>query len=411
MISVAEAVSIVCQGFEPIGSEHMDLCSALGRVLAEDLTSRVSQPPADVSSMDGYAVRSFDISQVPTTLKLVGESAAGARFTGSIAEGETVRISTGAAVPSDADAIVIQENVRTSTKGVAILEKPVAGKWIRKAGLDFSCGQVLLRKGCELTARHIGLAAAMNRPWLRVRRKPRVAFIATGNEVVFPGEPLGLDQIISSNSLALSAYIETFGGEPINLGIARDDDESLMAAIKSASEIDLLVTIGGASVGDHDLVTKILKRRDFEIKFHKVAMRPGKPVFFGVGDGLRVLGLPGNPVSVGVAAVVFLKPALDVMLGVTQRETTLLTAGLSHDLSANDQRQDYLRATLSRSAENTLIASPFEKQDSSMLAFFSEADCLVIRAPFAPPAKSGDPVEVIPLTRLLFSQHAPISSK
>jgi molybdopterin molybdotransferase len=410
MISVAEAVSIVCHGFGPLGSEHIDLRSALGRVLAEDLASRVSQPPADVSAMDGYAVRSIDIPQVPSTLKLVGESAAGARFTGSIAEGETVRISTGAPVPSDADAIVIQENVRASEDSVAVLEKPLPGKWIRRAGLDFSYGQVLLKTGCKLTARHIGLAAAMNIPWLRVRRKPCVGFIATGNEVVLPGEPLGPDQIISSNSLALSAYIETFGGTPINLGIADDDDASLMAALESAGEMDLLVTVGGASVGDHDLVKKILRKKDFEIKFHKVAMRPGKPVFFGVGNGLPVLGLPGNPVSVGVAAVVFLKPALEAMLGAAQQETHLLTVSLGRDLPANDQRQDYLRAKLTRGADNTLIAEPFQRQDSSMLALFSQADCLVIRSPFAPPAYIGDNVKVLPLTIPLLSQHAPNSS-
>ncbi len=394
MLSVDEAVAIVAAGFRLLAAEQVALPDALGRVLAEDVSSRVTQPPADVSSMDGFAVRAGNADEVPRNLRLVGESAAGSGFEGIVGPGEAVRISTGAPVPRGADAIVIQEHTRRQGDTVRVLERPVAGRWIRRAGKDFRKDQVLLTAGRVLGARDIGLAAAMNVPWLMVRRRPRVALIATGDEVVMPGDPIASDQIISSNSLALAAYVRVFGGEPINLGIARDTEASLRTLVEAARGADLLVTMGGASVGDHDLVRRVLGDKGLDLRFYKVAMRPGKPLIFGRLGDVPVLGLPGNPVSVGVTAVVFLRPALEIMLGV-RSDTDPATAVLGREIGANDERQDYLRARLGRSAAGDLVATPFEAQDSSMLALFAEADCLVVRPPFASPAAAGDRAPIV----------------
>lgn len=401
MISVSAAVSIVTNELKPLSAEHLGLESALGRVLAEDVASRVSQPPVDVSSMDGYAIRSEDVTQVPTALRLIGESAAGRRFASSVASGEAVRISTGAPVPNGADAIIVQEDTRTNGATVTAFEATTHGRWIRRAGLDFTEGQILLHEGRILTPRDIGLAAAMNIPWLRVRRKPRIAFVATGDEIVFPGEPLGPEQIVSSNSFALAAYISRLGGISVNLGIAGDDEDCLMQVFEGSRGADMLVTMGGASVGDHDLVRKVLGGAGLDLGFYRVAMRPGKPLIFGRLGDVPVLGLPGNPVSVGVTAVVFLKPAMEAMLGIRRPETLKPVAVLGCDLDANDQRQDYLRARLTRDDTGVPIATPFPKQDSSMLALFCAADCLVVRPPHAPLAHAGELVEIVPLSDAL----------
>jgi molybdopterin molybdotransferase len=397
MISVAEAVSIVTGGLTSLSAEQVGLESALGRVLAEDVASRVTQPPIDVSSMDGYAVRAEDVKQAPTPLRLVGESAAGAGFAGTIATGETVRISTGAPIPNGADAIIIQEETRVNGDTVTALEAAIHGRWIRRSGLDFVEGQVLLHVGRKLTPRDIGLAAAMNVPWLRVRRKPRVAFVATGNEIVLPGEPLGPEQIINSNSFAIAAYISRLGGKPMNLGIVGDDEASLKKVFEGSRGADMLVTMGGASVGDHDLVRKVLGAAGLELGFYRVAMRPGKPLIFGRLGEVPVLGLPGNPVSVGVTAEIFLKPAIEALLGIRRLGSPQPVAVLGCDIDANDQRQDYLRARLTRDKAGVLVATPFPKQDSSMLVLFCAADCLVVRPPHAPSAHIGDLVEIVPL--------------
>lgn len=394
MISVADAVAMVAAGFAPLPAELVGIERALGRVLAEDVVSRVSQPPAAVSAMDGYAVRVGDAATVPVTLRIVGESAAGRSFAGRLGSGEAVRISTGAALPDGADGIVIQEVCERVDDRVTILEAATPGSWIRPAGLDFRAGQALMRAGRVLTARDLGLAAAMNVPWLKVHRKPRVAILATGDEVVMPGDPLGPDQIVSSNSIALAATVAAWGGEAINLGIARDDEASLDAFVDACRGVDLLVTIGGASVGDHDLVGKVLGRRGMDLRFYKVAMRPGKPLIFGGLGDVPVLGMPGNPVSVGVTSVVFLRPAMEAMLGMTDRRDAA-SAILGRDLAANDARQDYLRARLTRGAGGEVIATPFERQDSSMLALFADADGLVVRAPHAQPARAGDRADII----------------
>ena len=407
MISVAEALAHVTSSLGPLAAEQVALPDALGRVLAEDVASRLTQPPVDVSAMDGYAVRAADVASLPVALKVIGESAAGGAFDGTLGAGQAVRIFTGAMVPDGADAIVIQENTDAEGGAVIVKEGVAPGTYIRPAGLDFRAGQVLLAAGRVLTARDVGLAAAMNVPWLKVRRRPRIAILATGDEVVMPGEPLGRTQIISSNSVALDAYVRALGGAPINLGIASDNEESLHAMLAGARGADMLVTIGGASVGDHDLVRKVLGAEGLELTFYKVAMRPGKPLIFGRLGDVPVLGVPGNPVSAGISTVIFLGPAMEVMLGLRlpgeDAAGPAPTALLGCDLAANDRRQDYLRAALGRDAEGSLVATPFEKQDSAMMALLAAADCLVVRPPHAPPAKAGERVEIVPLATGLLS--------
>jgi molybdopterin molybdotransferase len=395
MLSVAEALAKVVAGVHRVPPEQVSLPDALGRVLAEDVVSRLTHPPAAVSAMDGYAVRAGDAGQVPVTLKQIGVSAAGKGFSGRLGKGQAVRIYTGAPLPAGADAIVIQEHARAKGKSVTVAEKAVKGRWIRPAGLDFRKGQRLLKAGTVLTARDVGLAAAMNVPWLAVRRRPRIAYVATGDEVVMPGDPLGPDQIVSSNSVALGAYIRVLGGNPVNLGIARDDESSLRRILDGADGADLLVTLGGASVGDYDLVRKVLGGRGMELGFYKVAMRPGKPLIFGNLGGIPVLGLPGNPVSAGVTSVIFLKAAIEKMLGIRRRNAAPATAVLGRALAANDFRQDYLRARLTRDKAGNLVATPFDRQDSAMLAKLAEADCLVVRPPKAKAAAKGARVEII----------------
>jgi len=397
MISVAEALSQIIANVEQTCAEQVALPDALGRVLCEDIVARLTQPWADVSAMDGYGVRQADVTSVPANLTVIGESAAGGSFAGVVGVGEAVRIFTGAPLPQGADTIIIQEVTERDGDAVKVLETSAKGRFVRPAGLDFKSGEVLIKAGRVMSARDIGLAAAANVPWVMVRRKPRVAIIATGNEVVMPGDALGDNQIISSNSVMLSAFLKVLGAEPLDLGIARDDTASLTRLIKSAEQADMLVTIGGASVGDYDLVNQVLGQEGVDLGFYKVAMRPGKPLIFGRLGTTPVLGLPGNPVSVGVTSAIFLAPAVRAMLGLGTEHGAKETAQLGADLDANDVRQDYLRATLSTGPNGHSIATPFSRQDSAMMARFAEADCLVVRAPHVPAAKSGETVEIITL--------------
>jgi len=389
MISVDEALNKILANVTETCAEQVALANGYARVLAQDVTARLTQPSANVSAMDGYAVRACDIQNGPTSLDVIGESPAGGCFDGDVKEGQAVRIFTGAPVPRGADAIVIQEDTTRDGDIVNVLESVKAKRFIRAAGLDFTKDEILIRAKRTLSARDLGLAAAANVPWLMVKRKPRIAIIATGNEVMMPGDTLGDNQIISSNSIMLAAYIRALGGDVLDLGIARDDAASLTRLLNSAGQADMVVTIGGASVGDYDLVNQVLGNEGVDLGFYKVAMRPGKPLIFGRLHSTPVLGLPGNPVSVGVTSAVFLKPAIAAMLG-KDVKSPLNSAVLGLDLPENDQRQDYLRATL-----NNTIATPFSKQDSAMLARFADADCLIIRPPHAPAAKAGDTIDVI----------------
>jgi molybdopterin molybdotransferase len=395
MISVEEASARIVGAFERLPAEQVALADAFGRVLAADIVSRRTQPPADVSAMDGYAVRAADVAKVPVTLTQIGAAPAGAAFGGTVRPGETVRIFTGAPLPDGADAIVIQEDTEAAGDQITIKESAPKGHYVREAGLDFGEGTVGVAAGTRLGPREIGLAAAMNVPWLSVVRKPRVAILATGDEVVMPGDPAGPDQIMSSNGLALAAFVRERGGEPVDLGIARDDEAALREAAAGARGADLLLTCGGASVGEHDLIQSALEPEGLDVDFWKIAMRPGKPLIFGRLGETKLIGLPGNPVSSLVCALLYVGPAIDVMLGLDPNAGRTITVTLGEDLGENGRRQDYLRATLARDDGGALVATPFKRQDSSMLSRFVMADCLIVRAPHAAPLAAGATVEAI----------------
>ncbi|MDH5410931.1 MAG: molybdopterin molybdotransferase MoeA [Alphaproteobacteria bacterium] len=403
MLSVEQALERILGAMAPLPAEQISVADGLGRVLAQDIVARRTQPPAAMSAMDGYAVRAQDVAQVPVTLKVVGQAPAGGAWQGTLGEGEAVRIFTGGPVPDGADTIIMQENTEAADGAVTVLESAPKGRFVRPAGLDFSEGDVLLPAGRLLTARDVALAAAMNTPWIMVHRRPRVAILATGDEVVMPGDPMTPNQIISSNSLGMAAMVKVFGGEPCMLGIAPDDREALAAMAAGAKGADLLLTSGGASVGDHDLVQSVLGEIGFELGFWKIAMRPGKPLIFGhVGD-TPVLGLPGNPVSALVCAILFLRPALTRMLGMTTGDDGhTATARLTEPLGKNDERQDYLRGALTNDENGELSVTPFTRQDSSMLNMLAQADCLVMRPPHAPALAAGERVPVIPLPGALY---------
>jgi molybdopterin molybdotransferase len=400
MIPVQEAKQRILAAFDTLPAVLVPLGEALGRVLAEDVVARVTQPPVAMSSMDGYAVRSADVAKVPATLRQIGAAPAGGAFAGAVGAGECVRIFTGGPLPRGADAVVIQEDTTAEGTSITVRESSPPGRYVRRAGLDFKEGDVGIQAGRVLNARDIGFAAAMNHPWLKVVRKPRVAIISTGDEVVLPGDPLGPNQIVSSNGPALAAFVTAAGGEPLSLGIAPDSAAALQSMADGARGADLLVTTGGASVGDHDLVRSALGERGLVLDFWQIAMRPGKPLIFGKIGDTPLLGLPGNPVSSLVCALVFLRPALYRMLGLAEPPAAERPmARLGRDLEANDRREDYLRATLTVDASGRLVATPFDKQDSSMLSLLAKADCLVVRAPHAPAAKAGEAVEIIALDR------------
>ena len=396
MIPVEEAQERILRTLQTMPAEQVGLTDAFGRVLAEDIAARVSAPPVAVSAMDGYAVRAADVTRVPVDLRIVTEIPAGQLPERTIAAGEAARIFTGAPLPDGAETVVIQEDTVRNNDTVTIKESAAAGAFIRPAGLDFAAGDVLLRAGRLLTARDVGLAAAMNRPWLMVRRQPRVALLATGDEIVLPGDPASETRIVSSNTFALAAMVEASGGVANILGIAEDSAGSLRRLVGAAEGADILVTTGGASVGEHDLVQSVLVEMGLTLDFWRIAMRPGKPLMFGQLGKTPMLGFPGNPVSSMVCAVLFLKPALYRMLG-AQTETETEAATLTRPLGENDRRQDYLRATLDRNAHGDLLATPFPTQDSSMFATLARADCLIVRPPHAPPAAAGEQVNIIRL--------------
>jgi molybdopterin molybdotransferase len=396
MISVEEALGRIVVPFTPLAAEWVHLGAAHGRVLAVDVAALRDQPPRDVSAMDGYAVRAADLANGGARLRVVGDAPAGRSFAGTLSAGEAVRIFTGGALPEGADAIALQENARRSGEWVELEGAIEPGTYVRQAGLDFRQGEVGLPAGKRLGARDLGLAAALNRAWLPVRRRPRIGLLATGDELILPGGPLAPDQIASSNAVALAAMVEAWGGLATDLGIVADQPAALAEVVRDLRGLDLLVTLGGASVGEHDLIRAVLGERGLELDFWRIAMRPGKPLMFGRIGEVPLLGLPGNPVSAGVCAILFLRAIICRLLGLDPAPP-LVPAVLGGTLGPNDRRQEYLRASARRLADGRLEAHPVELQDSSMLATFARADCLVERAPFAPAMAPGTPVRVLPL--------------
>ena len=399
LMPVADALAAILAGADPLGEEMVALEAAHRRVLAHDIAAKRTQPPQAMSAMDGYAVRAADAAQVNARLKVIGEVAAGRPFDRAIGEGEAARIFTGGVIPDGADAVVIQEDTVADGNAITITEAAAKGRHIRPAGIDFKEGDVLLSAGSRLTERDLSLAASMNYPELPVRRRPKVALLATGDELVMPGSSPGPGQIVYSNGYALRALARAEGAETIDLGVAADTKEATTAGIRRARELaaDILVTTGGASVGDHDLVKESLEAENVSIAFWKIAMRPGKPMMHGRLGAMRVVGVPGNPVSSYVCTLLFVVPLIRALSGRKVVHHVRETALLGRDIGANDMREDYLRARLDERDDGTLIATPVNRQDSSLLANLAAAQALVIRAPFAEAAKAGARCEILRL--------------
>jgi molybdopterin molybdotransferase len=396
-LSVDEALARILADVGPLESEFAPIAVAHGRTLAAPLAAKRTQPPFDASAMDGYAVRAADIAKLPVKLTVIGTSAAGRRFKGGVGSGQAVRIFTGAPVPEGADAIIIQENSRRIGDQVELTEIHVDPDHIRRRGMDFAEGQTIFEANRRLNARDVTLAAAMGHAEVSVRRRPKVAILATGDELVFPGVAPGEDQIVCSNPYGLAAMVEQAGGEARQIGIAADNPESLNQKLNEARDADIFVTTGGASVGEHDIVASVLQEQGVTLDFTSVAIRPGKPLLFGRLGRMRVLGLAGNPVSSLVCGRVFLVPLIRRMLGLEALDFARARARLGADMPANGPRQHYARARLERDSGGALLAWPARSQDSSLLSPLAEADGLVVQPPHGPPWPAGREVDVLML--------------
>lgn len=391
MIPVAEALDRLFALVHPLGSETVALAEAAGRVMTGHATARRTQPPFAASAMDGYAVRAAEAT-TGATLGVVGEAAAGRRYDGVLGPGAAVRIFTGAPVPDGADTILIQEDAARTGDRITVTEAPPPGAHVRPAGGDFAAGDRLSAPR-RLGPRDVALLAAMNVPEVRVARRPVVALIPTGDELVQPGEEPGPDQIVTSNNFGLAAMCRAIGARPRLCPIARDTADSLRAALAAAGGADFIVTLGGASVGDHDLVAGVFGGEGLSLDFYRIAMRPGKPLMAGRLNEAVMIGLPGNPVSAMVCGEIFLRPALEVAMGLPRGPRAERQAPLAHDLGPNGAREHYMRAHLD--AEGRLEV--FENQDSSLLATLARANALVRRMPHSKPAPRGTIVPYIPL--------------
>jgi molybdopterin molybdotransferase len=398
LMQVADALARVLADASALPLEDVALARAHGRILAQDLAALRTQPPDAVSAMDGYAVRAEDVAQTAAKLKVIGEVAAGHPFAGSVGKGEAARIFTGGVMPKGSDTVVIQENTARDGDYVTILKVAARGRNVRPQGIDFKQGARLLTKGRRLSDRDLMLAAAMNYPTLKVHRQPKVAVLGTGDELVMPGATPKPGEIVYSNGFALSALARSEGANVNELGIARDNIEDIVAAVRRARTegADILLTSGGASVGDHDLVQQALASEGLDLSFWRVALRPGRPMMHGRLDNMHVLGVPGNPVSSYVCAFLFLVPLIRQLSGRTDIEHVPERALLAVDLPENDERADYLRATLLQEPTGP-VATPVLVQDSSLMAPLAKADCLVIRPPYAPAAKAGSACVILKL--------------
>jgi molybdopterin molybdotransferase len=395
LLPVADALARILALVEPMATEEVPLAEAVGRVMAADAVATRDQPPFAASAMDGYAVRAAD-AIAGARLNVTGEAAAGNGHGDEVGHGEAVRIFTGAPVPDGADAILIQENARREGDTVEVVEAPTAWAYIRPAGMDFAKG-FRLTAPRRLTGRETALLAAMNVARLTVRRRPVVALIPTGDELVEPGGIPGPDQIVSSNDIGLAALLMAAGAQPLRCPIARDNRDNLLAALEAAREADFIVTLGGASVGDHDLVAQVFGNAGLTLDFYKIAMRPGKPLMAGKLANQVMLGLPGNPVSAMVCGEIFLRPAIDAALGLPTGPRETRPAFLNHDLAANGPREHYMRAVVSLAADGLMRCEVAGNQDSSLVATLARANALAIRPPHAPAAKPGSAISYIPL--------------
>lgn len=392
MISVDEALTRCFALVSALGTETVPLRRAAGRVMPQPALARITQPPFPASAMDGYALQGDPAEGDRFTL--IGEAGAGHAFTGSIGPGQAVRIFTGAPVPEGATRVVIQEDVIAEGRSITIRPNADKGTHIRPAGQDFREGDALSPR--RLRPNDVALLASMNIPEVTVTRRPVVAIIPTGDELVMPGETPRPDQIIASNSYALAAMVEAEGAEARLLPIARDTEAELFTVLSMAEGADLVVTIGGASVGDHDLVGRVAESMGMERAFYKIAMRPGKPLMAGRLRGVPMLGLPGNPVSSIVCGHLFLLPMVRALLGLGEHPPATRRAVLAQDLAANGPRTHYMRARLSQGATLPRI-TPFDRQDSALLTILTEADALLVHVKDGPALPAGTEVDYLPI--------------
>lgn len=389
MISVSEALDKLFELAAPLSTETVPLKNANGRVLASDAIAHRDQPPFSASAMDGYAIKAAEATP-GANFRVIGESAAGHGFSGEVTPGTAVRIFTGAPVPNGADRVIIQEDTDRSGETITLKDNLDTGMHIRPAGGDFKSGDTISAPRVIRPA-DVALMAAMNIPEVTVTRRPKVAILSTGDELVMPGETPGPDQIIASNSFGLYAMLKDIGCEPRLLPIAKDNEASLTTAFSLCEDADLVITIGGASVGDHDLVGKVSADLGMNRSFYKIAMRPGKPLMAGrLKSGAMMIGLPGNPVSAMVCGVVFVAPVLRAMLGLPAEPAARKTATLAAAIPKNGPREHYMRARLEH-GELTV----FERQDSSLLTVLADANALAIRPPNDPERAQGDVLDFI----------------
>ena len=400
LTSVEQATSIILKNIPTLSSHEEPIINAFGRTLSQPIISKIPNPPDNVSSMDGYAIRNDDLKIGIKTFTIIDESIAGKKSIKTLKRGETIRIFTGASLPNGSDRIIIQEDVNIlSSKKISINEKRLEKNnfFVRKKGSDFKSNESLIEEGEILNVRKLSLSIASGNTWTEVRNKPRIAILSTGDELLKFGELTNnsIDhKIISSNGIFLYNFINQLGGEAFYLPTAKDNIESLSKIFKQANNYDLVVTTGGASVGDYDLVQTALKKNEFKLFFWKIAMRPGKPVFFGTLKNTPLLGLPGNPVSTGVCAMVFLKKIIQKFLG--QRiHDDIIHMKLNSDLNANDHRQDYIRSKIIERANGDYLVEPFSKQDSSQISIFAKSDCFIIRKPNQQKLNKGSIVPVL----------------
>ena len=395
MLSVAQAQAQLLAGIEPLTSETIDLTTACSRYLADDITARMTQPPFAASAMDGYAIGWADRAG-PWTV--IGEAVAGRGFTEPVATGQAVRIFTGAPLPDRTDTVAVQEDVVRDGDNIVLAGEgpPRRGANTRAQGHDFAAGDRLAGRGDRLTPARLGLLAAAGCGAVVVHRRPRVVLLATGDELVPPGTLPGPDQIVSSNGVMLAALFAAAGAEVIDRGIIADRSDALAAAIDAAADADLLITIGGASVGDHDLVQPVLRAMGAQIDFWKVAVKPGKPMLAGRRGTQRIIGLPGNPVSAYVTALLFAVPVARALAGATQLFPVVRHGRTTAPLAANAARQDYLRARAVATPAGWAL-TPFAAQDSAMLQVLADADALIVRAPGAVAVAAGAAVEFVAL--------------
>jgi molybdopterin molybdotransferase len=396
---VDDALARLLSDVSPVSAEPVALAAANGRILAEDIVARRTQPPFTAAAMDGWALAAADATTPGARLAIVGEAAAGHAHDRALKPGEAVRIFTGAPMPEGADTVVMQEHATREGDVVVLADAAAPGRHVRAAGIDFREGQPILSAGARLDWTNLGLVASANHAEVAVRRRPRVAILATGDELVPPGTTPGPDQIVASNGYGIAALVADAGGQVIDLGIVGDDLAATRAAIAGAfaREIDVLVTLGGASLGDHDLVHRALEAEGVAFDFWKLAMRPGKPLMFGRRGAIRVLGLPGNPAASLVCGLRFVAPLVAALAGRGDTGVVREKAIAGRAMPANDERADHLRASLARDADGRLVATPLDSQDSSLLSRFADADALIVRPIHAPPVAAGETVEIIRL--------------